>query len=241
MFGWYYLEKNIWNNIFCPNWKIWINNLVYDKIKNVRIWNKIVFYVDSKCEGLVWLENLICQKKVVKTFQKSQLIFLVDNHNYALRCWNYAINLWIVNFGFNLIHIDQHSDMNENNSIKYDLYKNKKISDFKMEEIVVNQTNIANFILAWKWLWIVNKIDLILTEYKFNKFKTKFDYNKFYFNSVLDIDLDFWDLQMSHQNILDQLKFIKKIFNNFPVITIATSPWFLNQNYALDLLNNLVQ
>jgi hypothetical protein len=163
-------------------------------------------------------------------------IFIFDNHNHAI-IFRYNI---IYNKKFRnaeLIHIDQHSDCRENenhleiNSREYEL---EDVFKFWNEKC-----NVWNFIPPAIESWMIsNQIQIRSTTALKN---LMIDKNK---NFILDIDLDFCLDWISKDKIsLEAVELLKtkfyEIWKSTLWITIATSPYFLDQNLAISILNIL--
>jgi predicted amino acid racemase len=67
------------------------------------------------------------------------------------------------------------------------------------------------------------------------------DYIKRFDKIILDIDLDFRDPQMGFENIEKTYKQVRKIIalSQVDVITIATSPYFMDQQTALHIAKEI--
>ncbi|HCB52085.1 TPA: hypothetical protein DEP21_06015, partial [Patescibacteria group bacterium] len=60
------------------------------------------------------------------------------------------------------------------------------------------------------------------------------------FNYTLDIDLDFRAPEMSIEKYSQTIQKIKALISNAKIITIATSPYFLDQTLALKILKDIL-
>ena len=164
-------------------------------------------------------------------------IFIFDNHNHSIT-FRYNIIYTKKIDNAKLIHIDQHSDCREN---KNHLQLNRKESELKkVFEFCNMKCNVWNFIPpAIKSGIISDQIQIrsntALKELNINKIS----------NFFLDIDLDFC-LEWINRNKINQesIKLLKNKFDNIWKssiwITIATSPYFLNQELAISIINNLL-
>lgn len=163
-------------------------------------------------------------------------IFICDNHNHVLSFrYHTLLNKHLLWERITLIHIDQHSDCRDNNYQLDITQEPNEIYDF-----VNNKCNVWNFILPALQSWLIsnqvqirsNKAlkDLIIEDNK---------------NFILDIDLDFCLLWINRNKIDKEIvqnlkeKF-NKVFHKALCITIATSPYFLNQDIAIELVNDLL-
>ncbi len=59
-------------------------------------------------------------------------------------------------------------------------------------------------------------------------------------NYILDIDIDFRD-QKSDEEIADDNRTIRKIMDDACLITIATSPYFMDQKRAIEIIKLILQ
>ena len=187
---------------------------------------------DWKIEYFHWLKNFLLIKK-----SDFPPIFIFDNHNHAIVFrYNIIYNKKIKNA--KLIHIDQHSDNRENkNHIKLNWEKNELEKVFKFWN---EKCNVWNFIppaiesgIIWHQIQIRSTTALQNLEIDKNQ------------NYILDIDLDFC-LDWIERDKVNQetVKILKEKFDEFSKyaswITIATSPYFLNQELAIKIVEELL-
>jgi hypothetical protein len=57
---------------------------------------------------------------------------------------------------------------------------------------------------------------------------------------ILDIDLDFWATEMGIIEFEKTINMVKKLLKKAKFVTIATSPYFLEQERALDVLKRIL-
>lgn len=217
------ITENTWNNQFCfnqvENPKIWVADMIEWTEKDLEIWENTVFreMKNWNISEYKWLKNFIHIKK------ENQSIYIFDNHNHALK---YRINehkLWNIPFWFDLIHIDQHTDMN---SSEYEL---------DLENPNLNVYNVWNFIQPAIKSWLISKVEQINTEYKLLNFQTNEN------DLILDIDLDFRAPEMSIEKYSETIEKVKILISKSRVVTIATSPYFLEQWFAIELCKKLLE
>ena len=164
-------------------------------------------------------------------------IFVFDNHNHSIT-FRYNIIYSKNNNDVNLIHIDQHSDNREN---KNHLELNRKEKGLEKVFNFCNQKcNVGNFIPpALESRIISNQIQIRSTIALEN---LNVDKNQ---NFILDIDLDFC-LDWINRDIINKgsVKLLKDKFDEIWKyalwITIATSPYFLNQELAIKIVEELL-
>jgi len=215
------LTENIWNNQFCfnqaKNPQLRVADLIEWTTKDLEIWENTVFreMKNWKLVEFKWLKNFIHIKN------PNQSIYIFDNHNHALK---YRINEYKqgnISFWFDLIHIDQHTDMNTSEF------------DLDIQNPNLDVYNVWNFIQPAIKSWLISNVEQINTEYKLLHFQTYED------NLVLDIDLDFRAPEMSIEKYSETIEKTKNLISKSRVVTIATSPYFLDQNLAIKICKDL--
>lgn len=104
-------------------------------------------------------------------------------------------------------------------------------------EAVVNFShrccNVGNFISPALDCGLIASVEQIRTEQKLLCLeKPAYDY-------IFDIDLDFWEERMGIVNLEATFKKTKNLIQSAKMVTIATSPYFLDQQKALELIESL--
>lgn len=236
MFFWTYITDSVWNNQFSyeKRKQLWSECKLYiPEIKDIKqidkesldkylkIWKDIVFeeYIDNRLFSQKWLEKYLVAK------YKNNEICIFDNHNVAFYfIWKYFLETWK---SLNLIHIDQHSDM------KKPLFIPKKLDNLEeIEEYTFTWLNVWNYLIPLQKIWFINDIKQCRTEYSL--LDLKLDEVK---KSILNIDLDFWAKWMTSSN--KSLEKVREYIKISPLVLIATSPYFMGQERALELIYEL--
>lgn len=175
-------------------------------------------------------------------------IYIFDNHNYALYFW---ARKWADNMHpSSVIHIDQHSDLGtppEPLIIK-DVKNYVPTQDTDIAFYTTHVCNVGNFIRPALDAGIISECIRIKNEYDLNQ--TGGSYPPLQKKNlppaqegkkagyILDIDLDFRAPGMGTD--LDiTIPLVQSLMRDASLITIASSPYFLNQEYALQLLEKL--
>ena len=164
-------------------------------------------------------------------------IFIFDNHNHAIT-FRYNITYSKNVNNIELIHIDQHSDNRENkNHLNLNRNKNELENVFNFCN---EKCNVGNFIPPALESRIISsqiqiRSSIALQNLNVNKNQ----------NFILDIDLDFCLNWIERDKVNQEtVKLLMHKFNEFWKyalwITIATSPYFLDQKLAIDIINNLL-
>ena len=172
----------------------------------------------------------------LKRFLQIGKTVIFDNHNHALFFWYEKFLEMRKQYagsevqGLNVVHLDQHSDRRDN---VYVFKPERLTADYSKEvfDFVQEKTEVGNFITPALLSGLIGNYYEIRTEAWFCDFKAPDEY-------VLDIDLDFWASEMGidFQKTLSKLQ---TLIDQASLVTIATSPYFLDQQFAMTLLSQL--
>lgn len=228
-YGGFRLEKEVGNNVFAyqqrkPDAKLWIPSFREESPDKVALGNKPAFAElnsSGKAQTFMGLQFFL-----FFTFN-SVPIYIVDNHNHALVCWYYERLQQHFSKGILLVHLDQHSDMGEN-PFSLETESWEEICDFANI-----RSHVGNFIVPALKTGLLSGVQHLRTESSLLEASIpKVPY-------LCDIDLDFRAEEMgilNHQSTLTQTK---KLIQSAKAVTIATSPYFLNQFRAIKLIHQL--
>lgn len=287
--SWFRLKENVWNNSFAydirkqnnPDPQIYVTNIIEWTLDDIQVWDKIVFEeIDSRwqIQSFVWLKNFVKLTNshsgptplVVLGLQpesnneRKKNIYIIDNHNHALffryqELFNWNISKWI-----DLIHIDQHTDMNNNPNVIASPPRWTKQS-YSLQDIfhfTNYQCNVWNFIQPAIQDWLISEVIQINTEYSLlNNYRHCEKWNdslsrnggKAILNQkkiatptarndsdfILDIDLDFRHPNMWIEEYKQSIQITKNLISQASLVTIATSPYFLDQTLAIKILKDI--
>lgn len=222
----FYIEKPYGNNVFSyeerENKRIFVPKLIEGNLEDVLVGENIVFNeIDEDVEvKAIGLKNLVEYKLNDKT------IYIFDNHNHAFYFWNKSLKNNEFNKGCKLVHVDQHKDMREPDNYQVDI---EDLDDvFKYTNKVLN---VGNFIQPALKKGIFSEAIIIDSSYGFD-LKVDGEY-------VLDIDLDIFSKYMDYIPYDFRIDKIKDLIEKAKVITIASSPYFIEQDYAIKVLKEL--
>ena len=234
----FYITKNIGNNSLSfekrENPKLYVPNLIkisnFSKIKLLKENPERItfqdFWFDDKLSTNFWLENFY----EIEYFWKK--IYLFDNHNHALYFWYLAKNQWNITSWATLYHIDEHADYRDP---KMDLEKTDLKSIFEYTNF--SKINVGNYIipaeregLVWKTVQIRNTQNLE------NYLENKKDKEN---NIILNLDLDFFQPDLDFIDYELKKKVVLDISKKADVITISTSPFFIDQELAIKVFKDL--
>lgn len=172
-----------------------------------------------------WLKNFL------KVKYKNIDVYVFDNHNHAFYFWS---DFFISNKEegwYTIIHIDQHADFDQPDFYLPDIYKFDHQKIFYYTNWVLK---INNFIRPIMKFGFVDEVKQIRSEYALTDYVEHLIDWKY----ILDIDLDYWmwdDISDDafHKKILN----IKKLIWNVDLITISTSPGFIEFEKSQKILD----
>jgi hypothetical protein len=160
-------------------------------------------------------------------------VYVFDNHNHAFFFWHYAKLSGLFSETLTLLHFDQHKDTRiPANFLSFE----ESLSIDKIDTYTQEILNVGNFITPAIKTGLIKNIEIIDSTDSLKKFSQMASPS----NYLLDIDLDFFSPDLDY--IDNQLKIdtIKKHLSNAKVVTIATSPFFIDQNLAIKYLHKIM-
>ena len=233
LYNGFYLDKESANSQISD----YTNYLRVAPIKKVEYFENLAidyehFSFAEKNEYFHGLKNFLWIEK-----NGTSPIFIFDNHNHAIT-FRYNI-IYSKNLkNIELIHIDQHSDCRENHN---HLTLSRKENELeKIFKFCNKKCNVGNFIPPAIESWIISNQIQIRSTTALKNLKIKTNQN-----FILDIDLDFC-LDWINRNKInsDAINLLKdkvnKIWKKALWTTIATSPYFLDQTLAINIIEKLL-
>lgn len=202
--------------------------------ENLRISREFAFAADDEgkikqCPGL---ENFLLLNDLYKPKQK---IFIFDNHNHAFYFWHLArLQNPSLKFPATLIHVDQHKD----SRIPAEILTPKQSLDLDEVFRYTNEIlNVGNFIPPAFKTGLIDEMILIdstktLAEFSPQKLGKK--------TIILDIDVDFFAPELDYIGNDKKLDLIHQLLPIAGIVTIATSPFFIDQQLAIKWINKIL-
>jgi hypothetical protein len=193
------------NTIFSKYKNLYIPEVIMGSSSDIVLGEHIAFYDDTDSIEEQGLAYFV----MGKTSRSQTPIYICDNHNFVLEAWALLKEEKPI-----LIHIDQHRD--DAKATQYKSLYHTRICDY------------IDFAIQLGWIrepYIsitenrdVPKIDLIPTE-----------------NKICNIDLDIFAPECTVISLEDKLKGVLNGSENANLITLATSPGFIKQEYAIKI------
>lgn len=204
---------------------LWVPALIDGTLDDVQCGTRVVFEdidehdVLRSCPGLASL---------VRTTWMGIPTVVVDNHNHAFYFWCDAMAAGQLNPSATLIHIDQHRDTR----IPERAYDGRTLEDaFRYTNFCLN---VGNYIVPAQQAGIIGDAQFVTGEAGLTDLSRASHRNK-----ILNIDLDFFAPEMAYINFPLARDFIAAHWQTTSLITVATSPFFIDQPLAIDVLRRL--
>ncbi len=243
---WFFLEKPVWNNAFSyekrKSKKLYVPSVVdiditdLDKIQLQDDKSKIAFEdydFDDKLSTNYGLKNFYR----INCYWKEIILF--DNHNHAFYFWYEAKSKWIIWDNNLLLHIDEHADTRDNNKI----LPQEDSSDLnKVFNFTNNVLNVGDYIIPAEKEGIIWKTIQIRNTKNLNDYMSIYYWNeKHVFNDwiILNLDLDFFQPDLDFIDYELKKKVVLDAFKKADFITVCTSPFFINQELAINVFKDL--
>ena len=221
----FFIDKPIGNNAFSfedrKQRSIYVPELIEAPLQSAAVGDSIVFceIEDGLEKARHGLKNKVYHQAGEKNF------FLFDNHNHAFSCWIAALHGNLLKPGLPLIHVDQHSDMRKpNDSLK--ITNGVMVPELNRALEYANFTlNVGNFIQPALELGIFSDVEIIDNSASFLTLPEP--------PFVFDLDLDIFSEDMAYIPQENKYAYIQHCLEHATLITIATSPYFVDQEQAL--------
>lgn len=204
---------------------LWVPSLIAGSIDDVTPGTRTVFE-DFDEHGV--LQSCAGLSHLVKLTWRGIPAVVMDNHNHAFYFWHEALRQGIVTRDATLIHIDQHRDTR----VPERFFDGDTLEDaFAYTNF---QLNVGNYIVPAQKAGMIGETQLVTSGDALNDLEYVSRSNK-----ILNIDLDFFASEMSYIDFDAAKRFIDAHLPTTSLITIATSPFFIEQPRALAKLQAL--
>lgn len=228
----FYIEEPWGNNAFSyarrQQQRIYVPPLIHGGLENSAVGEEIVFSEVEEGQEInkVGLQSFLYFQKSNKDF------FIFDNHNHAFFFWVYAFKFGQLKKGLPLVHVDQHTDMREPEYYLH--FSDGKNLDLKTAFEYTNHVlNVGNFIKPALKAGFFSRVEIIDSSFAFDS-----SYSE---EIVLDIDMDIFSPDMAYIDHDLKLEKIRSYIEAASFITIATSPYFMDQEEAIRIIRELLR
>lgn len=235
----FWIEQPLGNNAFSfhqrKNRKIYVAPLISGDLAGLAAGEEIAFSeVDEGQEinrrGLK--QFLYLSRRDGFPQKAGKDIFIFDNHHHAFFFWMAGLKAGKLNKGGVLVHVDQHSDMREpeeyfpwNGREEIDLGRVFDYTNFHL--------NVGNFIRPALEAGIFSAVEIIDSSFAFER--------EFSGGIALDIDADIFAEEMNYIDRDYKIARIRRYIAAAGFITIASSPYFIEQERAIGVIRELLE
>ncbi len=223
----FYLEQPLGNNLFSYKRRsvkrLWVAPLVEGDPSRLNRGSRIVFseWEEGREYSLTGLEYFIYWKRNGIPF------YFFDNHNHAYYFWYRSMKRGAFPPGLTLVHVDQHSDMRCPEHWPGKTDGGRKVFDYTNRVL-----NVGNFIQPALRLGWFSGVDIIDSSQKINtRYKRPI---------VLDLDMDFFAPEMDYIDHELKIARIREWLGAACCVTVATSPFFMEQDRAIALIHDIL-
>lgn len=246
----FFLENDKGNNAFSyeirKNKSLYVPSIIQGSFDDIELWEEIVFEdidFDDRLQSCKGLKNFYYIP------WKDKEIVLFDNHNHAYYFWWEAIlqnkvetpsqmrGKWAVASSgsilpYTLIHIDEHSDMRDPW-----IYLDTEPS---LEDVLsyTNETvNVWNYIIPAIYDGLIKKEVIQIRDS--SALESYFDLDLDWENIILNLDLDFFEPALDFIDYELKKKVVLDAAKKADIITVATSPFFIDQQRAIEVFKDI--
>lgn len=229
-----YLEECVWNNAFSYNERLnkrlYIPALIDGNFSDVIVGDNIVF---SDKDDAGDLRECVGLQNFISTAWQDTPVIVFDNHNHAAYFWYRAWKEGYISFWTEVIHIDEHSDLWENTN-DVDILN---VNDWEVADFVNQKCNVWNYIVPFIRNGFIRNFYRIEGEYDMEKYE-KYTGNKDS-TCILNLDLDFFAPELDYIDYRYKVSYIQEKAKLADFITVATSPFFIEQKRAIQALHDI--
>jgi hypothetical protein len=161
-------------------------------------------------------------------------VYVFDNHNHAFFFWHWYAGQQHLPLPLDLIHVDQHKDTR----LPATFLSNSEIVNWKELDLYTTEIlNVGNFIPPAIKTGLINNPQIVDSSASLQQLANDQLPDHF----ILDIDLDFFAPELDYLDNQLKLTAIKKALAKASIVTIATSPYFIDQNLAFQFLREIFE
>lgn len=223
----FYLTGKRGNNVFAyedrgDEPRLYVPSVIQGTLEDIVEGEEVVF-ADYDDESV--LQNCKGLKHFVKTQFNGVPVVIVDNHNHVFYFWYEALEQGTLKRGASLVHIDAHKDMRR---------PEKLFAGGDLQEVfryTNEDLNVGNYIIPAQEDGLIGEIQFVTGEAALED--PSFMERR---NKILNVDLDFFAPDLDYIDFEKTKAFILEQAKTASLITVCTSPFFIEQKLAIDSL-----
>ena len=230
----FYIHTPVWNNAFSFEHRTQ-KSLYVPSLKNIssideiELWNKIAFSdVD-----LEWhLKDYCGLRHFYEMDWQGKKLYLFDNHNHAYFFWHQALKNGMISPNVTLYHVDEHADTRTPDTF---------LSQEQQQDLW-EVFSYTNFVLnVWDYIIPAQKDGLIGEVVQIRSETNILEQQRIPLKTpcILNLDLDFFEPNLDYIDYSLKKDYILDIAQNCSLITVATSPYFIDQELALRVFRDI--
>ena len=244
------ITEDVGNNSFSfskrINPAIEVPSVIDGDINDLVIGNSVAFEDFESSTGSDGAENgelktCVGLKNFIRTAHPTtkKPIIIVDNHNHVFYFWHEARNKGIIKDGATLVHIDKHKDTRKPETF---LTREESKDLKKVFEYTNSVLNVGNYLPPAIKDGLIGNVILVTNELETRNSPRRGPFGKTETRNsiILNIDLDFWAPEMDYIDNKLKNDVTRKYMERADFITIATSPFFINQELAIKVIRELL-
>ena len=219
----FYLTGKRGNNAFAHEERgaeprLYVPSVIQGTLEDVVEGEEVVFVdydegVLQKCKGL---------KHFVKMQFNGVPVVVVDNHNHVFYFWYQALEQGILQRGASLVHVDAHKDAR----VPEVLFEGGNLEEvFRYTNEVLN---VGNYIIPAQKEGLIGDVQFVTGEAALEDRSFMERPNK-----ILNVDLDFFAPDLDYISFEKTKAFILEQAKTASLITVCTSPFFIEQKLAI--------
>lgn len=229
-----YISDPVGNNAFSyphrHGGKLYVPPLIDGSLADVKMGDQVVFEDFDDADRLHSCVGL--QAFVRTTYSLTNVpVYICDNHNHVFYFWHEALKKGVIQPGATLLHVDGHRDTRvpERNPTA------EELADLPLLATYTNTVlNVGNYIPPAVATGLVGEVISIT-----GAGDMRLNPPKKIPNLIANIDLDFWAAELDYINQGEKDHYVKGWLNQASLITISTSPFFIEPERALSALARL--
>ncbi len=197
-------------------------------LNDLQVGSQVVFH---DFDEDTWVEH-VGLKEGIFTNEYPIPLYVVDNHNLAFWCWADAHQRGYLPMGSSLVHIDAHYDDRFPSSFAVDIQDMQDVERYTHQVL-----QIATFIQPALHHGLFEDVQYYVESSEFDQPLPDLLPGRQY---VIDLDLDVFCDEMSHVQWKQKIEVMKHFLPQTCAITMATSPFFIDQQKAIDSAHRVV-
>lgn len=239
----FYITEKKWNNAFSYEDRK-VKKLYVPSLK--EIWNSFeIQLLDKNSEKITFEEydfddNLRACFGLEHLYElewKGKKLILVDNHNHVMYFWYLARKQGIISDNTLVYHVDEHADTRDpwEYLLKPDSFDLNQVFEYTNFFL-----NVGNYIIPAEKEWLVWKTVQIRSDNALDEYIQggyyQYEQER---NIILNLDLDFFEPELDFIDYEKKKQVILDIAQKADYITVCTSPYFIDQQRAIEVFKDI--